>query len=280
MSAWTVLAAGVAAPVLRRRLRLPAPVVLGAAGLAPAAAYVVLPRRRSSDVAVCALNMWAYLAAYEMPGDDPERLAERVHVHYPIRIDRALGRGVIPTARLQRTFSTPGRVNRFERLLVWCHWIWFAAPHSSVAYILRRDPERFPAAAARMYSVFDIGVVFYWAIPTAPPWWAAEHGALTDEETAGVRRIMVEYGRRFWRDRWGDLFGTLGGNPLAAMPSLHFATSLMAAHLLSDTDPIAGAVGWSYTTILGLALIYLGEHYVIDLIDGAALTEAIRAGAP
>ena len=64
------------------------------------------------------------------------------------------------------------------------------------------------------------------------------------------------------------------------MPSLHFATSLMAAHLLSEVGPVAGAVGWSYAGLLGLALVYLGEHYAIDLIAGAALAEAVRAGAP
>ena len=30
------------------------------------------------------------------------------------------------------------------------------------------------------------------------------------------------------------------------MPSLHFATSLMAAHLLSEVGPVAGALGWIY----------------------------------
>ena len=35
------------------------------------------------------------------------------------------------------------------------------------------------------------------------------------------------------------------------MPSLHFATSVMAAHLLSDTGPVAGAVGWTYALTLG-----------------------------
>ena len=34
--------------------------------------------------------------------------------------------------------------------------------------------------------------------------------------------------------RWAGLYDVLGGNPLAAMPSLHFATSLMAAHLLGE----------------------------------------------
>ena len=226
------------------------------------------------------LNMWAYLAAYEMPNDDPERLAQRARVDYPIAVDRVLGLGTPPTLRLQRTFSTPGEINRFERVLVWCHWVWFAVPHASVAYVMWRTPERFPASAARMYAVFNLGAVFYWAIPTAPPWWAAAHGRLEDGRPLQVRRMMIEYGQQFWGGRWEGLYDVLGGNPLAAMPSLHFATSLMGAHLLSEVGPVAGAVGFSYAAVLGLALVYLGEHYAIDLIAGAVLAEGIRYGLP
>ena len=135
--------------------------------------------------------------------------------------------------------------------------------------MLLRRPERFPAAAARMYATFDVGAVFYWAIPTAPPWWAAEHGRMADRRVPRVRRMMIEYGEQFWGDRWDALYDVLGGNPLAAMPSLHFATSLMAAHLLSDTGRVAGVLGWTYAATLGIALVYLGEHYAVDLIAGA-----------
>ena len=45
------------------------------------------------------------------------------------------------------------------------------------------------------------------------------------------------------------------------MPSLHFATSLLAAILLAETGALAGAVGWAYARTLGFALVYLGEHY-------------------
>jgi membrane-associated phospholipid phosphatase len=92
--------------------------------------------------------------------------------------------------------------------------------------------------------------------------------------------MMIEYGEQFWGDRWGALYDVLGGNPLAAMPSLHFATSLMAAHLLSEAGPVAGTLGWGYASLLGLALVYLGEHYAVDLLAGAALTEAVRSVAP
>jgi membrane-associated phospholipid phosphatase len=278
--AWALVAAGVAAPVVRRRVKLPPAAVMGAAMLAVPALTVAVPRGRARDAALCGLNMWAYLAAYELPNSDPDRLAERARIDYPIAVDRLLGLGVPPTVRLQRDFSDPQYINRFERVLVWCHWVWFMVPHGSVAYVALRRPERFPSAAARMYAVFDIGAVVYWAIPTAPPWYAARHGRLQDAQAGAVRRMMSEYGEQFWGDRWTDLYDVLGGNPLAAMPSLHFATSLMGAHLLREVDPVAGAVGWSYALMLGLALMYLGEHYAADLLAGAALAEVVRTQAP
>jgi len=54
----------------------------------------------------------------------------------------------------------------------------------------------------------------------------------------------------------------------------------MAAQLLAETGPVGGAVGWAYALTLGIALVYLGEHYVVDLLAGAALTQAVRRGAP
>ncbi|MFL5864756.1 MAG: phosphatase PAP2 family protein [Solirubrobacteraceae bacterium] len=265
-----------AAPVLRRRVNLPRPAVLGASALAVPALSVATPRTRVRDLALVGLNMWGYLAAYEMPNDDPRALASRVRLDYPIAIDRVLGLGVPPTVRLQTDFSDPAHINRFERMLVWCHWVWFAVPHVSVAYVAWREPERFPTAAVRMYAVFDLGAVFYWAVPTAPPWYAARHGRLQDARMRAARRMMIEYGEQFWGDRWTDLYDVLGGNPLAAMPSLHFATSLMGAHLLGEVGSVAGAVGWSYALVLGLALVYLGEHYAADLLAGALLAETVR----
>jgi membrane-associated phospholipid phosphatase len=275
-----LVATGIALPVLRRRARVPRPVVLAGAGLAPVALCVAVPRSRSRDIALGVLNMWAYLAAYEMPNDDPEQLEQRVHVDYPIAIDRVLGLGVPPTVRLQRAFSAPGTINRFERVLVFSHWAWFAVPQGTLAYVLWRAPDRFPGAAVRMYALFDLGAVFYWAIPTAPPWWAAAHGRLQDARPLGVRRMMIEYGSQFWGDLWTPLYDVLGGNPLAAMPSLHFATSLMGAHILTEVGPVAGAVGWTYAATLGLALVYLGEHYAVDLVAGAVLAESVRNAVP
>jgi membrane-associated phospholipid phosphatase len=281
VAAWGVVAVGAAVPLARRRLRLKPPVVTATAAAAPLALCVAVPRSRPRDVAVCALQMWAYIATYEMPNDDPERLRARVRVTYPVKVDRILGAGELPGLRLQRALARPGAIGRADQVLVWCHWVWFLVPHATVAFLLLRRPALFQRGAVRMYAVFDIGVLGYWAVPTAPPWYAAQTGALGDP--AGrpeLRRMMIEHGEAFWKGAWTPLYDVLGGNPLAAMPSLHFATSLMAAHLLAEAGPLPGAIGWTYAITLGFALVYLGEHYVVDLLAGTALTEGIRHAAP
>ncbi len=273
--AWGAVAVGVAAPLVRHRLRLRAPVVTALSFQAPVALALATPRTRVRDAGIYALQMWAYYTHYDMPDDDPARLLARTRVDYPVGIDRRLGWGELPTVRLQRALGTPGTVRPHDFALSWVHWIWFLFPHGSLAYILCRHPERFPRSACLTAATFDLGLVAYWTVPTAPPWYAAETG-----RTPPVRRIMVEAGERFWKGLWRPLYDSLEGNPFAAMPSLHFGSSVMAAHVLSQVGRTPAAIAWAYALTLGFGLVYLGEHYLVDLIGGLALAEIVRQAAP
>jgi hypothetical protein len=268
-------AAGVVAPVMRRRLRLPPAVTSVVAWQTPLAVALAFPPSRARHAAVYTSQMWAYVVHYEMPNDDPEALLRRVHVGYPVAIDRVIGLGEVPTVRLQRALGREGRLLPHDTALSAIHWAWFFAPHTALAYILVRHPARFGRSAALVAGVFDLGAGVYHLLPTAPPWWAGNTGALPH-----VRRIMTEAGERFWRRYWTRLYDSLSGNQLAAMPSLHFATSVMAAHVLSDVGRGPGVAGWSYAGLLGFALVYLGEHYVVDLAAGVALVEVVRRLEP
>jgi hypothetical protein len=294
VAAWGVVAAGVLAPLVRKRVKAPPIVAQTVAFAAPVGLCVAVRRSRSRDVAVCCLQMWAYLAAYKAPHDDEAAQERRVYVDYPIAVDRTLGLGELPTVRLQRRLAR-GQWRAGDRVLVWAHWLWFMVPHGSLVYIMLRHRRRFDRSAVLTYAVFDIGAMVYWILPTAPPWYAAAQtdsrghfngrllassGSNGHNQEIAVRRMMVEYGEFFWKDGWGPLYSVLGGNPLAAMPSLHFATSMMAAQLLAETGPVAGTLAWGYTATLGFALVYLGEHYVVDLIAGALLTGTVRRVAP
>ena len=58
--------AGAAAPLLRKRVSAPPLFVQGVAFGAPLGLSVAVRRSARRDVAVCALQMWAYLAAYKL----------------------------------------------------------------------------------------------------------------------------------------------------------------------------------------------------------------------
>src|ERR687897_981901 len=173
-------------PLVRKRFGIPPPVTIAALPTAPFAPPVLRPRTRARDVGIFVLQMWAFTVAHELPFDDPERLRRRLNVRYPIRVDRALGWGELPTHRLQRVFSRPGPVGARDVFLTIVHWAWFFEPHLALLWVLLRDEERFPRAARQMAAAFD----------------------------------------------------------------------------------------------LGCALVYLGEHYVVDLLVGAALVALVRGGEP
>jgi hypothetical protein len=268
------IGAAVAVPLLRRRARIPAPVTVAACAGGPLGLAILYPRSHKRDVAMYALQMWAFTMVHELPYDNPERLRARLQIRYPIVADRVIGLGRLPNVRLQHGLARMQSVGMLNRFLTWAHWLWFLEPYVALAFILLRHPDRFPRAARRLAAVFDIGCAVYFAAPTAPPWWASEQGHTGEE----VRRIMVEVGEETWKSAWPGMYSALGGNPWAAMPSLHFATSVTAAISLAETGRTAGAAGWAYALTLGFALVYLGEHYVTDLIAGAGLVASVRGG--
>jgi membrane-associated phospholipid phosphatase len=291
IGAAAALAASIAVPLIRRRRRIPASATLASLAAGPLAVAVLRPRTRGRDIALFTLQMWGFVMAHELPYDDPEALRRRLRIRYPIVADRLLGLGTLPSVRLQRLLSTPGRVTPLDRLLSVVHWAWFMEPHLALLFVQARHPERFPSAARQLAATYDLGCAVYFAVPTAPPWWSAEQGYLdapvehvaadvAERDRPEVRRIMVDAGEQLWRRAWEPLYESFNSNPWAAMPSLHFATSLMAAIHLAEAGRVPGALGWGYASTLGFALVYLGEHYVTDLVAGAALVALVRRGEP
>jgi membrane-associated phospholipid phosphatase len=269
------VAVGVATPLVRHRLRLRPAAVSALSWPAPAALALAARRTPVRDAGIYALQMWVYFAHFDMPDDDPDALLKRLKVEYTIRGDRIIGLGTCPTTRLQRALGREGHVGALEYGLSAVHWSWFLVPHGTLAYMLLAHRDKFPRSAVLMSACFDLGCVIYWLVPTAPPWYAGANGQMPP-----VRRIMAEAGERFWRRLWNPLYHSLQGNPFAAMPSLHFGTSVMAARILSQVGRGHGAAGWAYALTLGFGLVYLGEHYVVDLLAGLALAEAIWRVAP
>ncbi len=70
------------------------------------------------------------------------------------------------------------------------------------------------------------------------------------------------------------------GNPWGSMPSDHIASAAISAMGLSEVSLVYGLLGWGYVLVAGFSVVYLGEHYLVDVLAGLALAEAIRLVEP
>ncbi len=276
---WPLIAAAVAGVAIARtrdRLSLPRPVSGAVAASVPPMLAVALPRGKPRTAIVWAAHMWAYKILFELPYDRPAWLRDRVHVDYVIRSDRALGAGRPLPQRLQSRLRRPPDLTPLDYAASLFYATWDAEPHLALAWILWRHAKRFPAAAVRLGAVFDSTLLGYWLLPTAPPWWASEEAGRMDRE---VRRVVIEVKRALGRKPRPVGDHRQGANPWASMPSDHFASALMTARVVSDVNRTAGVFAYGYALTLGAVLVYLGEHYVTDLVAGGALACAVEGVA-
>src|ERR1700742_2489926 len=155
------LGAAIALPLVRKRLRVPNPVTLAVSAAGPLAVAVLAPRTRKRDVALFAMQMWAFTVVHEMPYDDPEKLRRRLYTRYPIQVDERIGLGRLPGTRLQTLLAGRRHTAALDRLLTVPHWLCSFEPYAILFWILFRHPEQSPRAARQMAAVFDGGALGY-----------------------------------------------------------------------------------------------------------------------
>jgi membrane-associated phospholipid phosphatase len=275
---YVATAAGLGALVAvrgRKRIGLGPALATACAFGVPVSIAAGFKRSPVRDGVVWAAQMWAYKNAFEMPADDEDRLRRRAHFDYPIAIDRVIGAGTPPSQRLARRLRRRGHLSTLDKALTFFYWTWEAEPHLAMGWIRWCRPEHFNAAAGRLAVTFDLTLLGYWLVPTAPPWWVSEKLRRMDGQVRRVMSEVADWVKGKPNPTEGD--HEMGANPFAAMPSDHFASAAMTAILLSEQDARLGMCGWTYALGLGFVLVYLGEHYVTDLLAGLVLAATVNA---
>jgi membrane-associated phospholipid phosphatase len=192
-------------------------------------------------------------------------------------IDRLLAGGLTPTERLQEAFYTPGALGGLDVAAIWTHTSYYVMPHFAAVGLFWagrrwRDMAAFRAYLAGSIALMAIGLLLYAALPTAPPW---IQGTVEDEMR--VHRITRASNAGATRDPDQVYTFFTDPNPIAALPSLHTAITVLMALVLWRVNRVVGAFAWLYALAMGFSLVYLGEHYLIDVLLGAALAVGVGA---
>jgi hypothetical protein len=208
--------------------------------------------------------------AYEWTRTFAHRINPAPFYRPQIEVDEVIGLGRVPSVRLQG-WLYDGAPGLFEDALGKVHSFHVAALLGALFLLwIESRREYLRAAAAALGTAFAaaIGFAIY---PAAPPWLAAckgligplerirEHG---DQCPAAIRDPSLV--TRLFDD-----------NPVAAVPSLHGGWSTLVALMLWRWRPRLWPIGVAYALVQQFAVVYLGEHYIADLIVGDALALAM-----
>jgi membrane-associated phospholipid phosphatase len=185
---------------------------------------------------------------------------------YVIDLEQTIFLGHVPGVWLQENFFRPAHLNWLDWLAVQVHWSYFFVPHVAglLVFLFRR--ELFPRYVVLVLGTFYLGLVLYYLFPTVPPWLAADYGALP-----GLSRIMDYAGNQVDPQTYSRLYDALGvPNPVAAMPSLHMGVTFAVYLFSRDVNRKLSWVLLGYSLLMGFSLVYIGEHYAVDVLVGMA----------
>jgi hypothetical protein len=212
-------------------------------------------------------------------------LAHLAHPHPwytpQLRLERFLFGGEIPTVAVQHALGTaPGALAAHAAVvLTQLHFI--VPPLLAFALWMRRRALFYRFATTMLALSFAAAVVFL-AYPAAPPW-AASDAQLTapvvhvtharETLSAGASGVAAP-----------SLTRLIPKNPYAAIPSLHagyaFLVFLFVATLAWRTRRrwwIVGAAAL-YPVLESSAVVYTGDHYVVDTVIGCVFASAAVFG--
>jgi hypothetical protein len=193
-----------------------------------------------------------------------------MYLGYVVAWERWLCGGALAPVAAQHFragLADPVWLDRFFVLVYSSHFVFFLL-FGLVIWYARH--EAFRTYAIAISVVMYGGLIFYFATPTIPPWAAAQEFLVIPP--------IVQIVRSFYNVHLPSVAAAFAVNPIAAMPSLHAAIPTMCALLALRYFGRGSLLVVAYTVTVWVAVIYLGEHYLIDVIAGVLLALVVYAG--
>nr|WP_245555802.1 phosphatase PAP2 family protein [Gordonia soli] len=263
-------------------------------------------RRSALTVIIDWLPFALILMLYDWTRDVAVWLGMPTHWHLAVDIDNWMF-GVNPTVFLQSHLKHAGPT-WWEVITSVVYMSYFIVPYAVAAVLWLRDRAAWRRYAACFVATTFLALVGYTLLPAAPPWAAAKctaaevvdhpHDPLcmydpapdpsggllgqVDPSNPGAAPYVERISARGWEylnfQTASNLLqlGQGKANLVAAIPSLHAGlTMLLALFMWPRVKALGKTLFMGYALTMAFALVFTGEHYVIDILLGWGLAAAV-----
>ena len=205
------------------------------------------------------------------------RTAAPVRDRYPdvaleelIAADKALFGGEVPALWLQDKLFVLGQVRWYDTLAVLLYALHFVFPLLFAFVLWIRWKERFRRFSLAFLLMTYAAFAFFLLYPAAPPWLAHRWGLLDGLQYPSDQAIQTVLPERYDNLDTFKIWDEKSPNPVAAMPSLHAAFPWLVLLFAVKYFGRKGLVVVVYNVALWFSVVYLGQHWVVDILAGMA----------
>jgi PAP2 superfamily len=190
-------------------------------------------------------------------------LTKYVNIWPMIRADELLF-GFLPTIKLQEILFNGVTIHWYDYVAVTLYISHFIIP-MVIAFVFwmydRKIFKEFTAAFLVLsYMAFFTFIIF----PAMPPWMASNQGYIPPLKKI-MDQVMVSFAHPI---DVPSVYRFFGANLVAAVPSLHAAYPWLIFIYLMKKFRGLSVLALPYVAGVWFAVVYLGEHYVVDVILG------------
>lgn len=192
------------------------------------------------------------------------KLTQAANIYPMINFDQMVF-GSLPTNSLQALLHYDGIIHWYDYLGTTLYMSHFVVPMVIGFVFWLKDKKTFKRYFLALLLLSYAAFITYVIFPAMPPWMASQKGIIPE-----VAKIMDKV--FVYLPRSVDLpsvYKFVGVNLVAAVPSLHAAYPLLGLFFLIKRFKTKGLLFLPYVLGVWFMIVYLGEHYVFDLVIGA-----------
>ncbi len=187
------------------------------------------------------------------------------HVHFTLmpNFDTKLF-GTLPTLSLQRLLYH-GHLQWYDFYFYGLYMLHFVVPLLVGVLLWLKRPKEYWTYVWSLIALSYMGFLTFLAFPAAPPWMASEMHIIPM-----IHKLSTDIWYAIGVHNFPTLYAQFNPNPVAAVPSLHSAYPTLITLIIGKVFGLRwGLVSAIYPLSIWFGVVYMGEHYVFDVIAGA-----------